>query len=61
MYTGSLATEGSRATFTKASLKQANAPPHEIGECERSLNANLADKRDFTEGIRRALANRGMT
>ena len=47
--------------LTKAGLEQTYAPPHEIGEYERTLNAHFADDRDFTEGIRVTLGNRAMT
>eukprot|EP00964_Phaeocystis_antarctica_P001217 scaffold647_cov70-Phaeocystis_antarctica.AAC.12 len=51
----------STVALTKTSFKQTDAPPHEIGEDERTLNAHLADNRDFTEGIRVTLGNRAMT
>ena len=58
MYTSAVC---SRVALAKASFKQADAPPHEIGEYERTLNAHLADNRDGTEWIRVTLGDWAMT
>ena len=51
----------SRVALAKSSLKQADAAPHEIGEYKRTLNAHLANNRNFTEGVGRALIYWAMT